>query len=504
MTDLNIYPDKIENFLVNVIPAVNAGVWKPYHAAIMDPPYYLGEIVDRFGSENAAPAKPGKDGSFSRLSRGFMGQTWDGFADVWDYQRWVYRLGCQLRQVLLPGALLFSFGGARTWDLVSTGLRLAGWEIYPQMMMWTYSTGSPVQYSLETAAKKALEKAKKELETVKTRQDVGIAPKNSEEIEQSAARVAEYERLCELYEGYRSDLKPAFEPIIVARNPSYGMTYLERAAMGTSAMNIDACRIPGPHWNRSTPHKNDIRGGNYVHSSTVMPFEPQCSHRDGRYPKNVVFCHHPECVPERGVCHTDCHVRVLDKQAPNQPAGGSHGMINKKSVRVYGDIGTSDWESYGDSGPASRFYYCPKANEWEKSAGLDDFPLEQHRTTISKATREKHGNDSGYPRANPHPTIKPLELTKWLCELIAPPKSIVEERRLLNPCSGVLSEALGAHLSGGWDTVDAIEQSREYCRIAEARWQWWQKFKTIEQAKSAYDGERKENRREADGQLRMF
>lgn len=468
MTELNIYPDKIENFLANVIPAVSAGVWKPYHAALMDPPYYLGEIVDRFGGENSAPAKPGKDGSFSRLSRGFMGQTWDGFADVWDYQRWVYRMGCQLKQVMLPGALLFSFGGARTWDLVSTGLRLAGWEIYPQIMVWTYSTGSPVQYSLETAAKKALEKAKKELETLKTRQDREIAPKNSEEIEQSAARVAEYERLYELYEGYRSDLKPAFEPILVARNPSYGMTYLERAAMGTSAMNIDGCRL-----------------------------------ETGRYPKNVIFLHHPACVPERGVCHEGCHLRVLDKQAPNQPAGGSHGMINKKSVRVYGDIGTSDWESYGDSGPASRFYYTPKASEWEKEAGLDDFPIEQHRTTIDKANRDIHGNDSGHPRHNPHPTIKPLELTTYLAKLLLPPAGITDERRLLVPCAGVGSEMLGAHLAG-WDTVDGIEQSKDYARIAQARFAWWQKFKTIESAKSAYDGERKERLIEADGQLRMF
>jgi DNA modification methylase len=443
MTIINIYPDRIENWLNNVIPAVNAGVWDKYHASIMDIPYFLGEIVDRFGGENAAPAKPGKDGSFSRLSRGFMNQTWDGFADVWDYQRWVYRLGCQLRQVMLPGAILLSFGGSRTWDLVSTGLRLAGWEIYPQIMVWTYSTGSPVQYSIETAARKKCEEAEAELAKAQQKND-------AEGIKKWAMLAVEYTKLHKQYQGYRSNLKPAFEPIIVARNPS-GMTYLERAAIGTSAMNIDACRLDA-----------------------------------GRYPKNVIFLHHPNCVPERGVCDKDCHVRRLDEQAPNQPSGGSHGVINKKSVRVYGDFGTSSWESYDDDGSASRFYYCAKTPDWQKEAGLDDFPADKNG---------KH---------NPHPTTKPLELTEYLCRLLAPPKGIVEERRLLNPCSGVLSEALGGHLSGGWDVIDAIEQDRGYCRIAEARWQWWSQFKTIESAKSGWDGARKDALLEADGQRRMF
>lgn len=461
MTQLAIYPDRIENWLSNVIPAANAGIWDKYHAAIMDPPYFLGEIVDRFGGENAAPAKPGKDGSFARLSRGFMGQTWDGFKDVWDYQRWIYQLGLQLRQVMLPGAILMSFGGSRTWDLVSTGLRMAGWEIYPQIALWTYSTGSPVQYSIETAAKNALKKAQAAGDT---------------------ALVEHYENLATLYKGYRSDLKPSFEPIIVARNPS-GMTYLERAAMGTSAMNIDACRIPGQSWKRGGGGAPKLKR---VYEGGTLERREEKSHSNGRYPKNVIFMHHPNCVPERGVCHPDCHVRKLDEQAPNQPSGGSHGAIEKKSVRVYGDIGTSSWESYDDDGPASRFYYCAKSNEFEKEAGLDDLPADENG------------------KRNPHPTVKPLELTKWLCELIAPPKGIVEERRLLNPCSGVLSESLGAHLSGGWDVVDAVEQSREYAKIAEARWQWWQHFTSIEQAKSAYDGARKDTAREADGQLRMF
>lgn len=460
MTELNIYPDKIENWLKAVIPAVEAGVWKPYHAALMDPPYYLGEIVDRFGGENAAPAKPGLDGSFSRLSRGFMGQTWDGFRDVWDYQRWVCEVGLLLRRVLLPGAIIMSFGGARTWDLLSTGLRMAGFEIYPQIALWTYSTGSPVQYSIETAARKQVEKAEQELSKAKK---VG----NRAEMEKWGAIGAEGKRLLALYEGYRSDLKPAFEPILVARNPS-GMTYLERAAIGTSAMNIDACRLAS-----------------------------------GRYPKNVIFLHHPECVPARGVCHRDCHVRKLDEQAPDLSSGGSHGMTDKRTVRVYGRLGASSWESYKDTGPASRFYYCPKADEWEKEAGLDDFPLEQHRTTIDKANREMHGNDSGHPRRNPHPTIKSTELTTWLAELLLPPQGIVDERRLIVPCAGVGSEMIGAHLAG-WDVVDGVEMSKEYAAIAEARLRWWSQFSSIEQAKSAYDGARKDAKREADGQLRMF
>jgi hypothetical protein len=237
MTNLTVFPDRIENLLPHIGNAVEAGIWKPYHAAFFDPPYYLGEIVDRFGSADSAPAKPGLDGSFSRLSRGFMGQTWDGFESVWHYQRWICDVGLLLRRVLLPCAIVMSFGGARTWDLVSTGLRMAGFEIYPQIALWTYSTGSPVQYSIETGMKKKLSKAwakwKKALEWAKGAWSWVEKVERGEALNKARRRVQKWQRLLALYEGYRSDLKPSFEPIIVARVPSGTMTYLERAEIGT-------------------------------------------------------------------------------------------------------------------------------------------------------------------------------------------------------------------------------------------------------------------------------
>ena len=99
----------------------------------------------------------------------------------------------------------------------------------------------------------------------------------------------------------------------------------------------------------------------------------------------------------------------------------------------------------GDSGGTSRFFYCSKASQKERGAGLEG--------------------------KNTHPTVKPVDLNKWLASLLLPPSS-VQNRRLLIPFSGSGSEMIGAMLAG-WDEVVGIEMNAEYCKIAEQRIQHW-------------------------------
>lgn len=105
------------------------GYLPKYHAAFCDPPYFLGSIVKRFGAKNSAPAKFGKDGAFSRASKGFMGKTWDGFEDVWVYQEWVTQWATLLLSAVYPGAIGLFFGGTRTYHRLAAGLEDAGWEV---------------------------------------------------------------------------------------------------------------------------------------------------------------------------------------------------------------------------------------------------------------------------------------------------------------------------------------------------------------------------------------
>lgn len=129
-------------------------------------------------------------------------------------------------------------------------------------------------------------------------------------------------------------------------------------------------------------------------------------------------------------------------------------------------------DNYGDSGSASRFFYCAKSSKSERNAGLEGF--EKKLGKIGNHGNISAGDDlskklgSNTPTANHHPTVKPLSLTKYLATLIKPPTG----GRLLVPFSGSGSEMIGA-LQAGWEYVEGVELTEEYIPIAEARIKYW-------------------------------
>ena len=120
-------------------------------AIVTDPPYNLSSIKKRFGKENSAKAKYGKDGSFQRLSKGFMGKTWDNeIAFTVDLWKEVYR-------VLKPGGHVLSFGGTRTFHRMAVAIEDARFEIR-DMLMFLYGTGFPKSLDIKKQVKKEIEK----------------------------------------------------------------------------------------------------------------------------------------------------------------------------------------------------------------------------------------------------------------------------------------------------------------------------------------------------------
>lgn len=156
---------------------------------VTDPPYGLVSITKRFGKEGSAPCKRGKDGSFARLSRGFMGKEWDGTGIETDPSFWAECL-----KVLKPGGYLLAFGGSRTFHRIACAIEDAGFEIR-DTIMWLYGSGFPKSH------------------------DAG--------------------------NGWGTALKPAYEPIIVARKPLCGSVADNVLEYGTGAINIDGCRVGG-------------------------------------------------------------------------------------------------------------------------------------------------------------------------------------------------------------------------------------------------------------------
>ncbi len=154
---------------------------------VTDPPYHLQSIVDRFGKEGSAPAQHGTDGAFARASKGFMGKEWDG-GDI-AFRKETWELAYQL---LKPGGHLLAFSASRNYHRMAVAIEDAGFEIRDQLM-WLYGSGFPKSHNLG--------------------------------------------------DGWGTALKPAHEPIVMARKFIEGTNKNNREKYGTGGINIDDCRI---------------------------------------------------------------------------------------------------------------------------------------------------------------------------------------------------------------------------------------------------------------------
>lgn len=159
---------------------------------VTDPPYALTAIVQRFGSPNAAPARVNGSGAYARASAGFMGQAWDTGETAFDPEFWR-----EVWRVLKPGAHLAAFGGTRTYHRLACAVEDAGFEIRDQLA-WVYGSGFPKSHRQHGA-----------------------------------------------FDGWGTALKPAHEPIVLARKPLDGSVAENLSRWGVGALNIDGCRVDG-------------------------------------------------------------------------------------------------------------------------------------------------------------------------------------------------------------------------------------------------------------------
>jgi site-specific DNA-methyltransferase (adenine-specific) len=209
---------------------VQNGYIPKFHAVIGDTPYCLTSISRRFGREDAAPAKFGTDGAFVRASRGFLGQTWDGFESVYHYEAWVTEWASLLLHYVYPNAVCAFFGGSRTFHRVAAGLEDAGWTIF-DVVLYNYNTGFPKSHNVHIDFRKARRGWEGEAISNDAMQNMPL---------EERARLLRLERQ---YAGYGSALRPAYEPIILARAPRGDYTLAECADLfNTGMLNIDGTR----------------------------------------------------------------------------------------------------------------------------------------------------------------------------------------------------------------------------------------------------------------------
>jgi site-specific DNA-methyltransferase (adenine-specific) len=256
------------------------------------------------------------------------------------------------------------------------------------------------------------------------------------------------------WRGWGTALKPALEPITMARKPLAGTVAGNVLEHGTGAMNIDGCRVAHQEDCRMmAPSQANIDNPSEKHRQAgrreaVLELKPE-----GRWPANLIHDGSEEVV-----------ALFPDKAGASAPVRGAEasaasvGNVTGERARVPGAF-------HGDAGSAARFFYCAKASRDDRNEGTES--LEQRVGGMVSNTSGQHitRRDEGYepkPQGNNHPTVKPTDLMRYLCRLVTPAGGLV-----LDPFAGSGSTGKAAVLEG-FEFV-GIEREAAYVEIARTR-----------------------------------
>jgi DNA modification methylase len=484
---------------------------------------------------------------------GFMGKQWDGAGIAYSLEMWAEAL-----RVLKPGGHLLAFGGTRTYHRMACAIEDAGFEIRDSIH-WVYGSGFPKSHNIGKNIDKHLNADRQP--TGKVRKGgwrpggnggnlMNNAGGGLPDIVETIAATPEAAR----WEGWGTALKPAHEPIVVARKPLAGTVAGNVLVWGTGGLNIDGCRVPSGDtiprvtgagtlggssdgWDRPWKSDPDALARRQDRADAAI----EKANTLGRWPANVVWSHSPNCVatgtrkvqsnspavwkrdkqtadgrrdassyavgsPESGEvrsaygdldgtetvtaweCDASCPVAALDRQSGvskdgvavnrNRSEDNQTSWYGTRRSQVGDDVG------YGGAGGASRFFtqadfgpddwpfvYQAKPSRRERNAGLDGLPTTtvptvamgkfEHVTLPDGTPRQQHP----VPRANHHPTVKPVALMRHLVRLVTPPGGTV-----LDPFAGSGTTLVAAVLEG-FDVI-GCEMTDEYLPIIEGRMAW--------------------------------
>jgi site-specific DNA-methyltransferase (adenine-specific) len=380
----------------------------------------------------------------------FMGKGWDhGVPGV---EFWAEAL-----RVAKPGAHLLAFGGTRTYHRLACAIEDAGWEIR-DCVMWVYGSGFPKSHDVSKAIDKAAG-AEREVvgETKRGAQSASTGRYGAwgDGITPTAPATAAARQ----WSGWGTALKPAWEPIIVARKPLVGTVAENVLTHGTGAINVDGCRVgiasgdQKSEGGRKLARHQETNGFDGGWKSKTTNLDDGL----GRWPANLI--------------HDGSEEVVGLFPATSARNGGNTGT---DSGGVYsGTWGNAETQQYRDSGSAARFFYCAKASKADREEGLASHPERDTslkynrgdgfagRTLVDGEWVNTDKANRTRPR-NHHPTVKPTDLMRYLCRLVTPPGGVV-----LDPFTGSGSTGKAATLEGF--RFIGIEREAEYVEIARAR-----------------------------------
>ena len=337
----------------------------------------------------------------------FMGKKWD--YDVPSVDIWIECL-----RVLKSGGYLLAFAGSRTYHRMAGRFEDAGVEIRDQIM-WIYGSGFPKSHNIGKAVDKLQGNEREYVGKKMTGRGKGGFKSGMVEMDETKGNSP--------YEGWGTALKPAHEPIVMARKPFKGTVAQNVLEWGTGGINIDGCRVG------NETMVNQPAGDNDVYNTSWKGTKIEATISEGRFPANIIF------DEEAG--------KILDEQ----------------------------------SSEASRFFYCSKTSKKDRNEGCDELEEKEqaHSTNMRCGNCNKlilSGNGDSckcenklevrHKAKNHHPTVKPTDLMLYLIRLVTP-----KGKTTLDPFMGSGSTGKAA-IRGGFDFI-GIEREKEYYDIAKAR-----------------------------------
>lgn len=358
---------------------------------------------------------------------GFMGRNWDASGIAYSVAMWAEAL-----RVLKPGGHLLAFSGSRTYHRMVCAIEDAGFEVRDQII-WLYSSGMPKSRAF----------AKYDMK--------GEAAQG--------------------WEGWGTALKPAHEPICVARKPLQGTVAANVLAYGTGGLNIDACRVPVA----DAAYARNCAGdrGHDQNRTRAMEFGMTAGSASdlGRWPANVMHDGSDAILAEfaqygnKGA-NAPVHTRGADKYR------NTYGAFK-------GDVDEAGSTYHGDTGTAARFFYCAKATRSDRNdgcEGMDKRDLNWSAGTQNPGSFQSPNTDRS--SENHHPTVKPTALMAYLVRLVTPPGGVVLDQFMGSGSTGK------ACVQEGFDFI-GIDMTAEYVAIAQARIEHAQRLRAEQAATAA-------------------
>lgn len=473
------------------------------HSVVCDPPYGLSDEPNI--EEVLTHWLAGED--YEHRGGGFMGKDWDSFVPGPAVWREVFR-------VLKPGGHALVFTSSRTFDLMAIALRIAGFEIRDELM-WINGQGMPKSHNIGKAIDKQLGHVRERVEAS------GGIPSGTNQLVQSdqqnaraTDKVSDVPISAEAAEwnGWGTTLKPMHEPIIVARKPLEGKLLAsgERSSKSTITLADNVLRHGVGGYNIGgtlLPTADNLNGGTYSpggRGDGILNGNPngwgdatgmfaegkgrmpgKFVQPPGRHPGNVILTHHPTCIATGDVVTTGGDHRAGEQPEGSRPSGFAdvgadsgtgqpNAAVHPPSVRdvylCHPDCPVRIVDSQAKD--VSRFFYVPKVGAKERNAGLDAFPDVFAPTMGAGLGAVEHAPGIATPKKNTHPTVKPIELMRWLCRLVTPPNGVVLDPFMGSGSTGVAALLEGFHFVG-------IEREAEYAAIANARITHWLELGTL-------------------------